>query len=463
MANPFTNTEQVNAVIKVRRGPEIERQQFQYEDGELIYSTDKKRMFVGDGTDTTGTLGGILIGNKTWYVDSFDKLPYIQKYDTVYRTDLKAEYVYYGNNYLLSSNYVLVGGLKLITDNVNISEYQLPNATTTVKGGVVVGSGLKASNGTLAIDFDPNAFTLNGNKITLLSLTPPPSNDGTYITKGILKVNDGSTGQGGIRVVNGSISVSIDNQTLKLNSGTNTIRVDPLIATIPATTSLIGGLILGAGLSSRTDTGLTNVNVDNNTIKINPANALYVDTTVIGGGGGGGGGGSSSFTLNDGSADLTGVNKLTIKDGLTLDGTGRLDLIAADSSNIGGVIPKGGLRVDASGNLSVSHDKSLETTGSGQLKVSLSGISIRSAFDLTGLGSQQISDLLINFGPATLNASGDATVTFKTPFGQVIGAIATHEATTGVAAVGATCTTTAITLKGPANASITFLALGVPV
>ena len=130
MANPFTNAEQVNALIKVRRGPEIERQQFQYEDGELIYSTDKKRLFVGDGVDTNGTLGGILVGNKTWYVDSFDKLPYIQKYDTVYRTDLNGEYVYYGNNYLLSSNYVLVGGRKLITDNVNISDYQLPNAST---------------------------------------------------------------------------------------------------------------------------------------------------------------------------------------------------------------------------------------------------------------------------------------------------------------------------------------------
>ena len=40
MSNPFVNADQVNAVIKVRRGPEIDRTQIPYEDGELIYSTD---------------------------------------------------------------------------------------------------------------------------------------------------------------------------------------------------------------------------------------------------------------------------------------------------------------------------------------------------------------------------------------------------------------------------------------
>ena len=89
MSNPFINADQVNAVIKVRRGPEIDREQVIYEDGELVYSTDKKRLFVGDNENE----GGSLVGNKVWYVDSFIKLPEIQINDLVFRTDLNAFYL----------------------------------------------------------------------------------------------------------------------------------------------------------------------------------------------------------------------------------------------------------------------------------------------------------------------------------------------------------------------------------
>jgi hypothetical protein len=471
MANPFTNAEQVNALIKVRRGPEIERQQFQYEDGELIYSTDKKRLFVGDGVDTNGTLGGILVGNKTWYVDSFDKLPYIQKYDTVYRTDLNGEYVYYGNNYLLSSNYVLVGGRKLITDNVNISDYQLPNASTIVKGGVIVGSGLKANNGTLAIDFDPNAFTLNGNKITLLSLSPPPSNDATYLTKGIVKVNDGSTGQGGIRVVNGSISVGIDNATLKLNSGTNIIRVDPLVATIPATTSLIGGLILGAGLSSRTDTGLTNVNVDNNTIKISPANALYVDTAVVGGGSGSGGGGGGGITLNDGADDLA-ATKLVIGDGLEIVESGSdatLSLPIATAGQLGGVKvgTNGALSKTVNGLIAVSTDNtSIKINSLNQLEFEPNALSTVFANTQAQNGGVQIAgQIAFQWGMASFGGGTTATITFPRAFQTTCWTVyATHTGATGapvaIRVSGVTSTGATLNIQTAATMNAYWFAVG---
>ena len=50
MSNPFLNTTQVNAIIRIRRGPDVDRFQFVYDDGELIYSTDKKRLFIVDGS-----------------------------------------------------------------------------------------------------------------------------------------------------------------------------------------------------------------------------------------------------------------------------------------------------------------------------------------------------------------------------------------------------------------------------
>jgi len=52
--------------IKVRRGTDSQRVLIPFEEGEVIYSVDKKRIFVGDNT----TLGGVPICNKNYIVDS---------------------------------------------------------------------------------------------------------------------------------------------------------------------------------------------------------------------------------------------------------------------------------------------------------------------------------------------------------------------------------------------------------
>ena len=51
-----------NTLIKllVRRGTDADRKNIVLEAGELGYTTDMERLFVGDGT----TSGGILVGNK---------------------------------------------------------------------------------------------------------------------------------------------------------------------------------------------------------------------------------------------------------------------------------------------------------------------------------------------------------------------------------------------------------------
>jgi hypothetical protein len=41
--------DKVDAVIKVKRGPEAQRKTVTFKDGELAYSNDVKRLFVGDG------------------------------------------------------------------------------------------------------------------------------------------------------------------------------------------------------------------------------------------------------------------------------------------------------------------------------------------------------------------------------------------------------------------------------
>ena len=51
-----------NTLLKllVRRGTDYDRQQITLDSGELGYTTDTKRLWVGDGT----TVGGNLVGNK---------------------------------------------------------------------------------------------------------------------------------------------------------------------------------------------------------------------------------------------------------------------------------------------------------------------------------------------------------------------------------------------------------------
>lgn len=58
------------AKIKLRRGFESERKGVIFEEGELFYLIDKKRLYIGDGT----TLGGNPASNKN-FVISVDAIP----------------------------------------------------------------------------------------------------------------------------------------------------------------------------------------------------------------------------------------------------------------------------------------------------------------------------------------------------------------------------------------------------
>ena len=55
--------EKVDAIIQVKRGTEPQRLGVQFREGELAYSTDVKRLYIGDGT----TLGGIAASSKLYY------------------------------------------------------------------------------------------------------------------------------------------------------------------------------------------------------------------------------------------------------------------------------------------------------------------------------------------------------------------------------------------------------------
>lgn len=58
--------------IKIRRGTDLQRANIVFPEGELLYTTDKKRVYIGDGSTT----GGIIISNKNYIVAQLDPLPY---------------------------------------------------------------------------------------------------------------------------------------------------------------------------------------------------------------------------------------------------------------------------------------------------------------------------------------------------------------------------------------------------
>ena len=52
--------------IKVRRGTDAQRKTVTFDEGELVYSVDKKRLYVGDDV----TAGGIVVSNRNYVVKS---------------------------------------------------------------------------------------------------------------------------------------------------------------------------------------------------------------------------------------------------------------------------------------------------------------------------------------------------------------------------------------------------------
>jgi hypothetical protein len=53
--------------VKLRRGTDLQRKSMIFEEGEIIYATDTKRAFVGDGITT----GGIQISNRNYVVNQY--------------------------------------------------------------------------------------------------------------------------------------------------------------------------------------------------------------------------------------------------------------------------------------------------------------------------------------------------------------------------------------------------------
>ena len=217
------------------------------------------------------------------------------------------------------------------------------------------------TSGNIKINYDPNVFKLDmDGKLTLKSASGVTVPNATYSDKGVVQILNGGSGEGGLKVNGGNLSVNIDNSTLKLNTTTNVISIDN--TKLPkATSSALGAIIVGSGLDVDA-AGNTTVKVDGSTVKVNALGQL--ESTATGGPAG------TTFELWDSLSKIT-TNKLTITDGLDVSPTGDLKVQIASTLALGGIMIGKGLQIDTlTGLLCANVDgTTIECNTSGQLKL----------------------------------------------------------------------------------------------
>lgn len=156
--------------IKVRRGSDDQRKQLVLDQGELGYTIDTKRLFVGDGSVT----GGSVVGNKNFGI--FNLESGLGTVDGAQRGDIgyanSKLYTLTASSYDSSlSGWSYIGP---VPDNENI-EFTATN-TLTVKTSSLdaddikesaFGSGLKKDGSAIAIDFNTDFLELSSTKLSL--------------------------------------------------------------------------------------------------------------------------------------------------------------------------------------------------------------------------------------------------------------------------------------------------------
>ena len=139
-----------NSILKllVRRGADTDRKNIILSEGEIGYTTDGKRLFVGDGVTTGGNVAGSVFFGVATNAPSYTVGELVARGsagDTIYSSVSSIYYVLTGTNTANLSSYIPVGGPNIVS---------VDNTTIT-----------KSANGTLSLlplsasSFNSNIFT----------------------------------------------------------------------------------------------------------------------------------------------------------------------------------------------------------------------------------------------------------------------------------------------------------------
>lgn len=127
-------SDHVDAVIKVKRGLESQRRNVVFANGELAYSTDIKRLFVGDGG-----LGGNPTSSKTFFGDTTPTYAISGDFYVDTSTDISKLYV------LTAADYFSISAYALIADNTPAWEaYNIVQANSGMWGAAGGAAGAQA-------------------------------------------------------------------------------------------------------------------------------------------------------------------------------------------------------------------------------------------------------------------------------------------------------------------------------
>ena len=218
-----------NSILKllVRRGADTDRQNIILSEGEIGYTTDGKRLFVGDGTTAGGNVAGTLffgVATNTSPNTVGELVARGSKGDTIYSSVSSIYYVLTGTNTANLSSYIPVGGPNIVSvDNNTITKsangtLSLLPLSAGAFDSKIFKNGLSAVGNTLQLgpaiyinSIDSNAAfnlrsagvtTLSGPGINLLSTT-------TNILSSI-----GNTSITASSISLSSISLNVNNNTL---------------------------------------------------------------------------------------------------------------------------------------------------------------------------------------------------------------------------------------------------------
>lgn len=242
-----------NTLLKllVRRGIDIDRKNVVLSEGELGYTTDTKKLYIGDGQ----TPGGILVqGNSILEpTNNILTFPSAIEGDVVYNTNDKTLYRFKGGEYDQISNWEAIGStysagdgtITIINNEVRVGQISAGNIHSSA-----LGSSLKLDdNGKIAID--SSSFSTD----TIAISTP----NGFLSLPGRLKINTveynwPSTGSAGesylMRDVAGNLSwVPLESTSTVLATTTGSLVPVGMITPAVSPTSIPSGWLLCNGQS----------------------------------------------------------------------------------------------------------------------------------------------------------------------------------------------------------------------
>jgi len=180
------------AKIKLRRGSEAERSSVTFDEGELVYTTDTKRIYIGDGN----TAGGISVSNKITIGDDFPAT--FRATDIFFRTLDDRGYIYDGATWQLLGGYAddttieYDSGYKLKAGG--IQREHIGSEVFSIGGGL---SSLSTEG--IFINFDPADFVVVDGVFKLL-----PNTSLTVSSSGAI-----------VNSVSG-LSANVDNDTIRI-------------------------------------------------------------------------------------------------------------------------------------------------------------------------------------------------------------------------------------------------------